>query len=227
MRGYGRDYDNRNWVDRAEDTVRGWFGGGRDYDRDYGWSGSDRDTYRGDWSRGPDRARPGEGYRTNNWNNQHANWDTVDRAGSYYGMDYQDRQVYRAAGDGYDRGTGYDRGAGYDRDFGRDRMQGGGHRWMEGLMGGSMEPRGGTDRGMTGGGMDRGMYGRGMPDRPMRGTGRDTWTGTEYGGGYGASPGSFGASPGGYGRGGTYGGGGRYFRGYGVGGTGGSGYEPY
>src|SRR5215208_784342 len=123
MRGYGRDYDDRNWIDRAEDTVRGWFGGGRDYDRDYGWSGADR----GDWSRGPDRARPGEGYRTNNWNNQHANRDTVDRAGSYYGMDY-DRQVYRAGG------------SGYDRDFDRDRepRQGGSQRWMGGLMGGSM-----------------------------------------------------------------------------------------
>ena len=213
MRGYGRDYDDRNWLDRAEDTVRGWFGGGRDYDRDYGWSGSDRDTtYRGDWSRGPDRARPGEGYRTNNWNNQHANWDTVDRAGSYYGMDYQDRQVYRA-------------GSGYDRDFdrGRDRMQGGSERWMGGLMGGSMRGRGTT--------------GRGMQDRPMRGGGqRDTWMGGEYGG-YGDRPGT---GWGDYSRGGGYGGGGafrssnaggvqpgRYFTGYGNGSTGGSGYEPY
>ena len=224
MRGYGRDYDDRTWIDRAGETVRGWFGGGRDYDRDYGWSGSDRDmASRGDWSRGPDRARPGEGYRTNNWNNQHTNWDTVDRAGSYYGMDYQDRQdrqVYRAGGTGYDRDFGHD----YGRDYGdRDRMQGGSQRWMGGLMGGSMRPRG------TGGG---------MPDRPMRGTGqRDTRMGSEYGGGYGAGTGG---GWGDYGRGGGYGGGGafrssnaggvqpgRYFTGYGNGSTGGSGYEPY
>src|SRR3954453_9051513 len=211
MRGYGRDYDDRNWIDRAEDTVRGWFGGGRDYDRDYGWSGSDRD--RGDWSRGPDRVRPGEGYRTNNWNNQHANWDTVDRAGSYYGMDYQDRQTYRGGGSGYDRDFGRERD--------RGRMQGGG---MQRGMGGSM--MGG--RGMTNGG---------MPERGMRGTGQGQgWTGSEYGGGYGADNGT---GWGDYSRGGGYGGGGvpnppsggvqpgRYFRGYGNGSTGGSGYEPY
>jgi len=222
MRGYGRDYDDRNWLDRAEDTVRGWFGGGRDYDRDYGWRGGDRDLQsRGDWSRGPDRARPGEGYRTNNWNNQHSNWDTVNRAGSYsyYGMDYdrQDRDAYRA-------------GAGYDRDFGRDwdrdRMQGGG---MPRGMGDPMR-----GRGMSGGGP---MRGRGMPDRGMRGGQRDPWMTEAEEGGYGARPGT---SWGDYGRGGGYGGGGRfrnstaggvqpgrYFRGYGNGSTGGSGYEPY
>jgi hypothetical protein len=219
MRGYGRDYDDRNWLDRAEDTVRGWFGGGRDYDRDYGWSGGGRDlSNRGDWSRGPDRARPGEGYRTNNWNNQHANWDTVDRAGSYYGMDYDrqdrgERHVYRAGGSGYDRDFG--------RDWDRDRMQGG------------------TSRGMGGGQMGgRGMTGGGMQDRGMRGGGqRDTWMMEAEHGGYGDRPGT---SWGDYSRGGGYGGGGRfrnstsggvepgrYFRGYGNGSTGGSGYEPY
>jgi hypothetical protein len=213
MRGYGRDYEDRGWLDRAEDTVRGWFGGGRGYDRDYGWSGSDRD--RGEWSRGPERVRPGEGYHTNNWNNQHANWDTVDRAGSYYGTDYQDRQdrqVYRAGGSGYDRDFGRERD--------RGRMQGGG---MQRGMGGPM--MGG--RGMTSGG---------MPERGMRGTGQG-WMGREYGGGYGADTGT---GWGDYSRGGGYGGSdrwrnstsggvqpGRYFRGYGNGSTGGSGYEPY
>ena len=207
MRGYGRDYDDRNWIDRAEDTVRGWFGGGRDYDRDYGWSGGGRDlSHRGDWSRGPDRVRPGEGYRTNNWNNQHANWDSVDRAGSYYGADY-DRHVYRAGGSGYDRD--FDR----DRDWDRPRMQGGMQRGMGGSMG----------RGMTGGG--------------MRGGQREGWMGREYGGGYGADTGTgWGdySRGGGYGgsdrwRNSTSGGvqPGRYFRGYGNGSTGGSGYEPY
>lgn len=218
MRGYGRDYDDRNWLDRAEDTVRGWFGGGREYDRDYGWSGAHRDpTNRGDWSRGPDRARPGEGYRTNSWNNQHANWDTVNRAGSYYGMDYdrQDRDVYR--------GSGYDRD--FERGWDRDRMQGDRPRGMGG--------RGMPGRGWMGG---RGMSG-GMPDRGMRGGPRDRWMTEAEQGGYGAGPGT---SWGDYSRGGGYGGGGafrssnaggvqpgRYFTGYGNGATGGSGYEPY
>ncbi|MFL5386367.1 MAG: hypothetical protein ACJ8GN_27935 [Longimicrobiaceae bacterium] len=205
MRGYGRDYEHRNWLDRAEDTVRGWFGGGRDYDRDYGWSGG-RDVPHRDWLRGPDRAR-GEGYRTNNWNNQHANWGTVDRAGGYYGMDYEDREVYRVGGTGYDRDLGRDRG----------RMQGGMGREMGGgWMGG---------RGTSGG-----MRGRGM----MRGTGQgDTWMGEEYGGGFGASGGWGDYGRGAYGgsawRGSNAGGvePGRYFRGYGNGSTGGHGYEPY
>lgn len=229
MRGYGRDYDDRNWLDRAEDTVRGWFGGGRDYDRDYGWSGGDRDLQnRGDWSRGPDRAHPGEGYRTNNWNNQHANWDTVDRAGSYYGMDYDrqgpDRQVYRAGGSGYDRDFG--------RDWDRDRMQGGTSR---GMGGGSMGGRGMTGGSMGGGWMGgRGTSGGGTQDRGMRGGQRESWPGSDYGGGYAGGSGWGDYNRGGYGvgdrfRNSTAGGvqPGRYFRGYGNGSTGGSGYEPY
>ncbi|HEV7589619.1 MAG TPA: hypothetical protein VGO40_16000 [Longimicrobium sp.] len=230
MRGYGRDYDDRNWLDRPEDTVRGWFGGGRDYDRDYGWSGGDRDmSNRGDWSRGPDRARPGEGYRTNNWNNQHAGWDTVNRAGSYYGMDYQDRdrQGYRAGGSDYDRDFG--------RGWSRDRSPGA----SRGMGGGSMGGRGMGGRGMGGRGMTSGgMPDRGMSDRGMRGGGQgDVWMTEAEHGGYGDRPGT---AWGDYNPGGGYGGGGRfrnstsggvqpgrYFRGYGNGSTGGSGYEPY
>lgn len=217
MRGYGRDYDDRNWLGRAEDTVRGWFGGGREY----GWSGADRNPpTRGDWSRGPDRAPPGEGYRTNNWNNQHSNWDTVNRAGSYYGMGYQDRP------------TPYRPGPGYDRDFGSESH----HGWERGRM------QGGMGRGMTGGPMGgrdtRGgsMPDRGMPDRGMRGSGqRDPWMEYEAdgGGSYGGHTGWGDYDRGGYGggrwRNSTSGGvePGRYFRGYGNGSTGGSGYEPY
>src|SRR3982750_882564 len=42
MQGYARDYDNggRNWIERAGETVRGWFGAGGDYDRDYGYGGN-------------------------------------------------------------------------------------------------------------------------------------------------------------------------------------------
>src|SRR4051812_17454374 len=95
MRGYGRDYEHRNWVDRAGDTVRGWFGGGRDYDRDYGaggrdswdrWDGGDVRGMHRDWDRGMDRGRMmggewrgGGGYQMNNWNNQHPTRETVER----------------------------------------------------------------------------------------------------------------------------------------------------
>lgn len=70
MRGYGHDYDNRNWIERAGDTVRGWFGAG-DYDRDYGgyggqgeyqswrdtptgagWTSGGGNLGRNDWNRG-------------------------------------------------------------------------------------------------------------------------------------------------------------------------------
>src|SRR5262245_55935730 len=95
MRGYGRDYHHRNWVERAEDRVRGWFGGGPQYDRDYPETRprSDRNhsmNAGGIWSHGPDRGYD-RGYRTNNWNNQRASWDTVSRAGGYYGADFEDR----------------------------------------------------------------------------------------------------------------------------------------
>jgi hypothetical protein len=33
---YGRDYENRNWFERAGERVRDFFGGGHDYDRDFG-----------------------------------------------------------------------------------------------------------------------------------------------------------------------------------------------
>lgn len=210
MRGYGRDYDDRNWFERAEDTVRGWFGGGPAYDRDYpesrpraDWNHSRNSGAM--WSRGPDRGYGG-GYRTNNWNNQHANRETVDRAGSYsfYDSDY----------DRSDRYSSRDR-MDYDREYGN-----------RGSMGGGMGrgDQGGMRRGMGMGGQSRGM--------PQRGTMRGSSPGVDveheidrgiYGtswgdyGGYGGhrfrDSGSGGVQPG------------RYFRGYGIGG--GGSYEPY
>ena len=63
MRGYGRDYEHRGWLDRAGETVRGWFGGGHDYDRDYGGPGNLRDWQHGTgWSGGTmDRHNLGGG----------------------------------------------------------------------------------------------------------------------------------------------------------------------
>jgi hypothetical protein len=210
MRGYGRDYDDRNWFERAEDTVRGWFGGGPSYDRDYpasrpraDWNHSRNSGAM--WSRGPDRGYGG-GYRTNNWNNQHANWDTVDRAGSY---SYYDSDYGRP-----DRYTARDR-MDYDREYGMNR----------GTTGGGMDRgMGGMRRGMGMGGRPRGMPERGMMrssspdvehelDRGIYGTSWGDYGG--YGGRRFRSSSSGGVEPG------------RYFRGYGTGSSGGSGYEPY
>lgn len=239
MRGYGRDYDDRGWFERAEDTVRGWFGGGPQYDRDYSASRPRGEWNRGmnaggTWSRGPDRGED-YGYQTNNWNNQHASYDSVRRAaGGYYGADYDRPDRYGSMGMGMD----------YDRDYGYNRgrmggmggsMSGGMGRDMSGGMsGGSYGGMGGgMGRGMRGGmsgGMGGGSYG-GMRDR---GTPRDTdrWMGSEYGGGGIGNTSEWG-DYGGYGgqrwRNSTSGGvePGRHFRGYGHGSTSGSGYEPY
>src|SRR3712207_4308818 len=73
MRGYGRDYDDRNWIERAGETVRGWFGGGRDYDRDYG----DRDMGGRDWSRGD----WGTGMRGGTYDRGERNWGDRDSWG--------------------------------------------------------------------------------------------------------------------------------------------------
>lgn len=224
MRGYGRDYENRGWFDRAGETVRGWFGGGRDYDRDYGpgdlrdwqhgtgWSGGTMDRHnmgggmmnRGNMDRGMmDRGMMG-GHRTNNWNNTRG-YDATFRAGSgYYGADYDSAGTWGG-------NRGYDR----DMDTGWQR----GRPMRGGMMGGGMNRGQGMDRGsMDRGGMDRG----------------GEWMGGEYGAG-GQSAGD---GWGDYNR-GAWGGDlfrrsnaggvepGRHFRGYGHGSTGGNGYQPF
>jgi hypothetical protein len=205
MRGYGRDYDDRNWFERAEDTVRGWFGSGPSYDRDYpathprgewgpGYNAGGR------WERGPDRG----GYLGNNWNNQHASWESVDRAArGYYGADYRDRPAH------------FGGSSDYDRDFGRD--------WSRGSRGGMGRGMSGGYGGGLGGGTSGGMRGSGRWMGPEYGAGRGDYTGGGWGdysgGGYGGdrwrNSTSGGVQPG------------RYFRGYGNGSTSGSGYEPY
>jgi len=215
MRGYGRDYNDRNWMDRAGETVRGWFGGGRDYDREYG-PGNLREWKHGSGHHGTMGGGMGGqmqgGYRQNNWNNMRSNYDRVYRAGGYYNADYD------AAGGRGSWGAGQ---GGYDRDFG-----GGGHwRPVRTIRPGNPGYGGGM-----GGGMGRGQQGGGMQGGNM---GRD-WMQNEYGGGgYNA-----GNDWGDYNRGGWGGdlfrnsrsGGvepGRHFRGYGHGSSGGNGYEPF
>ena len=224
MRGYGRDYDDggRNWIERAGETVRGWFGAGHDYDRDYGWDGGsargmhrdwDRGRMggRGDWGRGETDWRGvgggGGGYRMNNWNNQHATRDTVERAaGGYYGMDYEDRGGYSG---GSMRGSTWG-GNDYGRDYGASGWgRGGTYRGPQCGMG-----RGGMSRGTSGGG----MRDRWMAEAEREDAGYGNWGDYNrgaYGGEAFRNNRSGGVEPG------------RYFSGYGHGSSGGNGYEPY
>jgi len=210
MRGYGRDYDNRgNWMDRAEETVRGWFGAANDYDREYG-PGNLREWPHRDHSGGMmSGGRMLDGYHNNNWSNTRAGYDNVYRAGGYYGADYDQGRM--GGGNRYDRDM-----SGGDWQRGRTYRAGGGMGGMNRGYAGGMN-RGG----MGGGNMDRGGMNRGGP-----------------GGDYGASGNSAGNEWGDYNRGGWGGdlyrrsnsGGvepGRHFRGYGHGSTSGSGYEPF
>ena len=203
MRGYGRDYDNRgNWLDRAGETVRGWFGGGRDYDRDYG-PGDLRDWQHRDYNRGMSAGGMhgggmAGGYRTNNWSNTRG-YDATFRAGSgYYGADYDRAGTWGGRSD-YDR----DMGAGWNR--GRT------------LRGGGM----GMNRGYGAGGMNRGSMSREWMGNEYGGGGYNA--GNDWGdynqGGWGGDlyrrSNAGGVEPG------------RHFRGYGHGSTGGNGYEPF
>lgn len=211
MRGYGRDYDNRSWANRAGETVRGWFGGGRDYDREFG-PGNLREWQHRDWNRGLSGMgrMPAGG---NNWSNTRASYDNVYRTSGFYDADFDRAGVWGNRG-------------GYDRDMGRDRPMRG--RPMRGsMMGGG--PTGPMNRGYGGDmrhPMDRGGRMRpGMDRDPNR-----EWRGGEYGPGYNAgtewSDYDRAAWESDQHRGSNQGGvqPGRYFRGYG---TGSSGYEPF
>src|SRR3954462_10804294 len=112
---YGNDYDDRNWIERAGDTVRGWFGSGRDYDQDYGWSG--------------DRGPSGRWKRDSGYSAGHPGWQgggmSERMPGGYDRMDYPpQRGVDRGVREGYGA-RGWDRGNGYDFDYGADWSRGG------------------------------------------------------------------------------------------------------
>ena len=227
MRGYGRDYNDRNWIDRAGETVRGWFGGGRDYDRDYGpgdlreWQhgrGMQGGGMQGGYTGGGQMQGGGMGgYRTNNWSNTRSSYDNVYRAGGYYNADYDNaggRGSWNAGQGGYDRDMGgggswqpvRPGNSGYGGGMNRGGMQGDRMQGRGGMQGGGMQGRGGMqggpwtqpDYGGSGAGSDWGDYNQGG-----------------YGGGLFRNSSSGGVEPG------------RYFRGYGNGSTGGNGYEPY
>ena len=237
---YGRDYGNRNFLDRAANTVRGWLGnrqGHSDYDEgfrgvDRGWSGErgfreGRDVgYRG-WQGGMEH-----GYGATNWMGRNADWD-------------------RGTGDGWGRGGAHDyRVGGYgplngawdadweDRTLPQRGMQRGGR--FSGMRGGAAGyDRPFLNRGFganppeyrRAGAFRRGLAERGMERGIRRGYDRDDYFRGRFG--YGAAGRALGDEPGGtignYGAYGSYGverfrsgssGGvptGQYWTGYGVG----------
>ncbi|HEU4885662.1 MAG TPA: hypothetical protein VFT45_25735 [Longimicrobium sp.] len=136
---YGRDYGNRNFLERAAHTVRGWVGrhgGGDDrfYDDEYrgggmmnrGWEGGRGYRETGDLSGG--YGGHDRGYNATTWQGRNPDWD-------------------RGAGGGWGRGGGSDyRTGGYNASHGSWDVD-----W-------DADRSGGYDRGMRGG-MDRGGYG--------------------------------------------------------------------
>ena len=236
---YGRDYGNRNFLERAAHTVRGWMGrgGGDDrwYDDEYrggmtnrGWDEDRGYREMGDVSgyRGGGMER---GYGGSSWRGYNDDWNRGMgggwgrggggdyRSGGYnarhggWDVDWDDN---RTGGYGMDRGgTGLDRG-GNDRDhfMGRDFMTNHphfGHDWRSGHADDDT-----VDMNRGGGDWNRGgMMGGGM----NRGWGseRDTWNrgagryGADYGGGMDRDRGGM-MDRGGMG--GSYGGGGMLSR---------------
>ncbi len=161
---YGRDYGNRNFLERAAHTVRGWMGrhGGDDrfYDDEYrggmmnrGW---DEDRYRemgdvsGGYGGGFDR-----GYGATNWRGRNEDWNRGT-------MDNWNRGMGDTGGMG---GTGWGRGGeyrtgGYNASHGSWDVD-----WDDNRPGGYGMDRG-MNRGYTGGG-----YG---------GTDRDHYMGRDF-----------------------------------------------
>jgi hypothetical protein len=203
---YGRDYGNRNFLDRAAHTVRGWLGnrGGHDYDDGYraggmgqGW-GPDRGGYRemGDVS-GPRnwQGAMDHGYGATNWTGRSADWNHGlggERGGTGWAR----------GGEGYRTGGYQPQHGAWDVDWDdRTMPQGGtGRGGMMGRMSGGMMGSGDRyDRGYTQGrGMSAGM-GRGV-NRYAADYDRDDYRGSGgYRAGGGMAPGGMGAGGMGYG----------------------------
>ena len=173
---YGHDYD-RNFLERAADTVRGWFGG-REYDHDFhprgpGWRGDSGyrelgHPGRGRVPRGYDRELHsgwrGDAYRTHRgYHPSHGGWD----------VDWEHRGMSRGGyGRDFDRGYRVDRHA-WDEPRGR-MMRGRGPEWSRGR--GAGVGRGWAD-GL--GDMERGTAGN-WGD--YRGHGMDNLRGANQGG---------------------------------------------
>lgn len=199
---YGRDYGNRNFLERTADRVRGWLGGrgGYDYDEyrggmDRGWT-EDR-GYREMGGVGYRGGGMGPGYGETTWRGRDDEWNRGMGGGwGRGGRDEYRTGGYRPRHDAWDvdwdEGRGLGRGGmgrGYARDFGRgerdhyasrDFMTNRGYYDAEGPYRGDMDdlgPRGGMGRGMMGrgasGGWDRGL--RGEVDRDWDRGERGEW----------------------------------------------------
>lgn len=151
---YGRDYGNRNFLDRAANTVRGWLGhrGGHGYDDGFrggmrgGWDDGRGYREMGDVSGGYRNGHAGmeHGYGATHWTGRNRDWDGRGDVGHDVGGGWG-----RGTGEGYRTG-GYNASHGaWDVDWDDDRTL----------------PRGGMGRnGMTGR-MSAGMMGRDRYDR--------------------------------------------------------------
>lgn len=172
---YGRDYDNRNFLDRAANTVRGWMGhrGGHGYDDGF------RGGMRGSWDDGRGHREmndAGGGYRGWNAGMEHGYGGThwaAREPGWNRGLGHG---TVGGVGGGWDRGgdEGY-RTGGYNPSHGAWDVD-----WDDGdrtLPRGRNGMAGRPSAGMMGGGADRydrGYAGRGFRDdepglRGMRG----------------------------------------------------------
>lgn len=165
---YGRDYGNRNFLERAAHTVRGWMGrhpGGDDrfYDDGYrggtmnrGWSGDSGYREMGDVSGGYGGGFD-RGYGAANWRGYNQDWNRG-------GMDNGNRGM--GGGAAWGRGGGDDyRTGGYKPNHGSWDVD-----WDD-------DRSGGYDRGMNrGGGMDRGYSAGGYGG----GNDRDHYMGRDF-----------------------------------------------
>jgi hypothetical protein len=151
MARYGRDYEDRNWLERTGDRVSHRFGGS-DYGRDYGGYGA--------WqpNRGRDMLGRDRGYRAGGLG---GGWQ-ADGFGPGYGHDYDDMDRGRYGSRGYGQGRGMSGGGmGGDMYGGEHSNRGMGDRMRGGSDYGADYDRGGY--GGRGGYGDRGMYrGQGM-----------------------------------------------------------------
>ncbi|HZG41321.1 MAG TPA: hypothetical protein VEY93_00075 [Longimicrobium sp.] len=175
---YGRDYGYRNFMDRAAETVRGWFGGRDDYGHDYRGGGMHRVGMHGG---GSSRAGMyGGDHERGGWNQHGGYREMGDINGGYtggmsrgnFGSGYT-ATSYTGQGGGNRYDAGYRAGRGRD---GGDSYDTGGYRPTHGLTDVDW-----NDRGYRGGGHNRGAYGGRGHDMDRPGA-RGGYAGTHRGG---------------------------------------------
>lgn len=141
---YGRDYGNRNFLERAANTVRGWVGGRRGggddrwYDDEYrggmmnrGWDDDRGYREMGDVSGYRAEGMNRGGYGGANWRGYNDDWNRGMSGGwGRGGGDEYRTGGYNARHGGWDVDWDQGRSGGYDRGMGMDRggYGGGGER---------------------------------------------------------------------------------------------------